>query len=161
MDSSLCQGPVLSALLGRDGPEVGDLRVEEEEPPDPQLQGQGPFLFQGLPVVEEDEVGAGLPAHVGEVPGAEVGGEKDRRLQPPPQLAELLLGDGVPHPPGGGEEEVLPGPAQAEHQPAGAVLGDDLLQPPAKGAAGDGRGEVEAGPMGEDGNRLHKDHRAN
>lgn len=98
MENSLCQGPVLSALLGRDGPEVGDLRVEEKEPPDPQLQGQGSFLFQGLPVVEEDEVGAGLPAHVGEVPGAEVGGEKDRRLQPPPQLAELLLGDGVPYP---------------------------------------------------------------
>lgn len=52
------------------------LRVEEEEPGDPQFQGQGPFLGQGLPVVEEDEVGAALPAHVGEIPGAQVGGEK-------------------------------------------------------------------------------------
>ena len=36
------------------------------------------FFLQTFPVVKEDEVGPGLPAHVGEVVGAEVRGEEHR-----------------------------------------------------------------------------------
>lgn len=53
------------------------------------------------------------------------------------------------HPFGGGEIEVLSGPAQAEDQPTGPVLRYDFFQPPAEGAPRDGRGKVEAGPAGE------------
>ncbi len=62
-----------SLLADQPGQEFRDLWIEQEKPGDAQFLGQCPFFLQTFPVVKEDEVGPGLPAHVGEVVGAEVG----------------------------------------------------------------------------------------
>ena len=72
---------IRATLADQPGQEFRDLWIEQEKPGDAQFLGQCPFFLQTFPVVKEDEVGPGLPAHVGEVVGAEVRGEEHRGVQ--------------------------------------------------------------------------------
>ena len=57
------------------------------------------------PVVEEDEVGPGLPAHVGEVPGAQLLGEEDGGGALMDEAVQLVLGEGDAAAGGGGRKK--------------------------------------------------------
>ena len=70
-----------------------------------------------FPVVKEDEVGPGLPAHVGEVVGAEVRGEEHRGVQAAHNRSKVSWEMGRPCPLTEGEKEIVP-PAGGR-EPAG------------------------------------------
>ncbi len=99
------------------------------------------FWFRGVRVVEEDEVGLSLPV-VGEVPGAEVLGEKDGGILPFHQRRQRLPGQGLSLPGPGGEAEVHAEPLNVQGQPSRAPgLGHGLLEVLGEASAGDGGAE--------------------
>ena len=130
------------------GGAVGHLRPGGQKGVDGQASGHLQLAPQGVLVVEEDEVGAGLPAHVGEVPGAQLPGEKDRGLQPVHEPRQLFRREGLAAPGGGGEKEVLRHPLQGQDHPVPAKALPGLLQPLSQGAPGQGGGDHHLGVGG-------------
>ena len=92
-------------------------------------------------------MGPVLPAHVGEVAGAQVAGEEDGGGEPLLQRLQLLLGEGLAAAGGGGQEKVLRHLLQSQGRPALAEALQRLLQPPLEGPARQGGGDHHPGEL--------------
>ena len=103
------------------------LRQHHQGVPDAQLTGQVQLPPEGPGVVKEDEVGPALPAHVGEVAGAQL--RREEYGAAAPQLCQLLRCQGRTGAVGRGEGEVHPHAGQIQCQTPGLEAAAGVPQP--------------------------------
>ena len=128
--------------------QVVHLGIGQHRLPDAQVAGQKELFADGAGVVEQDEVGAVFPGHVGKVVGAQLVGEKDRGSPLLQHGAQRLPGQGGALAVGGGEKKVFRHPLHRQHHPALAVLIQRIPEPLTERAAGQGGGDQHPGPGG-------------
>ena len=128
--------------------QVLHLRIGQHRVGDVQAAGDLQFFSNGAGVVEQHEMRAILPGHVGEVVGAQLIGEEDRGGTLRNALLQLLPGERHALAGGGGEVEILGHPLYRQRHPLRAILRRRVLEPLLEGAAGEGGGDEHLGLVG-------------
>jgi len=109
------------------------------------LTGDLSFALKGVIVVEKDEVSAAVPGHVGKIAGAQFGGEEDAGAELVDPLGQRVPGQRGTAAGGCGQTEILCHHVQCHRHTARAELGTGVGKPLQQRAAGQGRGDHNAG----------------